>query len=102
LEADLPEVNHENPGAFQDALRLFLRSPQTKLVRHICTALMKDPGYVLRNRRSIETIVHTVLATQGIDAARALHGTSVFALLRLAGRRLGIRIQEDRWTLYQG
>jgi hypothetical protein len=85
---------------FREALRLFVRSPQTKLVRHICGALSKDPGYVLRNRRSIETVVNTVLATQGIDASRALQGTSVFELIRRAGKKLGMSTADERWRLY--
>lgn len=82
---------------FNEAVRLFLRSPQTKLVRHICLGLASDPGYLVNNQRNIEQTVHSILAVQGVDPEVALRGFSVFELIRVAGKKLNIKIEENRW-----
>jgi hypothetical protein len=90
---------YESSPAFKQALRLFLRSPQTRLVRHICASLANDPNYLVNNRRSIEQAVHSILAMQGIDPEKALEGSSVLELIRVAGGKLNIKVSEDRWTM---
>ncbi len=98
MEASLGQP-YECSSAFKEAVRLFLRSPQTKLVRHICINLANDPSYIVNNRRSIEQVVHSILTMQGLDPEQAFQGSSVAELLRVAGRKLKINVSEDRWTM---
>ncbi len=84
--------SYEGAPAFRQAVRLFLRSPQTKLVRHIYTSLADNPSYFETNRRSIEQAVNSILAIYGMDPIEALEGSSVVELIRVAGTRLKLKV----------
>ncbi len=85
--------------SFKGAVRLFLRSPQTRLVRHLCICVAQDPSYILRNRRSIEQVIHSVLSIQGLDPKEVFQEACVFDLIRVVGERLKVNLVAERWTV---
>ncbi len=90
---------YQGSPAFRKAVRLFLRSPQTKLVRHIYISVANNPGYFEKNRRSIEQAVYSILAMQGMNPGETFQGSSVLELIRVAGKKLNIKVSEDWRTL---
>jgi len=53
----------------------------------------------LKNRRSIELAVRSILATQGIDPEKAFERSSVLELIRVAGGKLNFKVSEESWTM---
>ena len=94
--ADQPQY----PAEFRRALQIFLKSPQTKLIRYICGSMAVDPGYALRNRRSIVRVIEDVLRTQGVDPERAFAELSVFRLIRETAVRLKIKTHGEWYARF--
>ncbi len=99
-KADAVRKVSEARTEFDRAVRVFLRPPQSKLIRHICGNLAVDATYVLRNRRSIEQVMRGIMKMQGIKVTEALHGSSCIEILRVSATKLNITIEEERWKMY--
>ncbi len=88
------------PPEFRRAIQVFLKAPQTKLIRYICATLNDDPGYAFRNRLSIMRVVEDILKTQGVDPKQAFDGVSVFRLIKESAIRLKIKTKADWYSQF--
>ena len=81
---------------FKRALHLFVKSPQSKLIRYIFASLLEDADYALHNRLRIERVVEDLLRTQGIT----LEGTETSRLIVEAAFRLKIKMHDEYWPVF--
>ncbi len=84
---------------FNIALEIFLRPPQTKLIRHLCKCQGSDSSYLATNSWAIEEVMFTVMRLQGIVPEEALKGSSIIELICAAGRRLQLQGGDAWWEL---
>ena len=85
---------------FKRALHLFVKSPQSKLIRYIFASLLEDANYAQHNRVRIVRVVEDLLKTQGIDPDIALEGTEMSRLIIEAAIRLKIKMRDEYWPLF--
>ena len=81
---------------FKRALHLFVKSPQSKLIRYIFASLLEDTNYALHNKVRIARVVEDLLRTQGIS----LEDTEMSRLIIEAAIRLKIKMRDEYWPLF--
>ncbi len=97
---DSPAHAEKYPPEFRRAIQVFLKAPQTKLIRYICATLNDDPGYAFRNRDSIVRVIEDILRTQGVDPGKAFDGASAFRLIKESAIRLKIKTRADWYSQF--
>ena len=81
---------------FKRALHLFVKSPQSKLIRYIFASLLEDTNYALHNKVRIARVVEDLLRTQGIS----LEDTEMSRLIIEAAIRLKIKMHDEYWPVF--
>lgn len=81
---------------FKRALHLFVKSPQSKLIRYIFASLLEDTNYALHNKVRIVRVVEDLLRIQGIS----LGDTEMSRLIIEAAIRLKIKMQDEYWPVF--
>ncbi len=94
-------ATRENYSAeFRQALELFVRPPQSTLIRYICASIVENTDYALHNKLNIVRVVKDVLKVQGFNPDIAFDGTETSLLINEAAIRLRIKTRKQCRALF--